>query len=364
MSTTVLPEPAIAAVTVDAFADRVVSAALGWMDLMAIHLGSQLGWYRALAKAGPLDADELAASTGTSPRYAREWLEQQAAGGLLEVAGDVDAQPRRFALTAPAAEVLIDGTSLSYLEPLARMLAASGARMDELIDAYRTGSGVSWERLGRHARESQADMNRPWFDDMPRVLADDEPTARVLSRPGARIADVGMGFGWSSIALAQAHPGLTVEGFDVDHESVETARANAAAAGVADRVRFHEVDAAHLPEFGPFDGVFAFECLHDMPHPVSVLAAAREALAPGGVAVIMDEAAADRFGSDADELERLLYGFSLFVCLPDGMSHAPSAGTGTVMRADTLRGYARSAGWQGADVVVPEFGMWRFYRLS
>ncbi len=362
MSTTVLSDTDASVASVDAFADRIMTAALGWVELMSIHLGSQLGWYRALAQAGPLDADELAAATGTSPRYAREWLEQQAASGLIEIAETGGAAPR-FALPEAVAEVLTDGTSLSYLEPLARMFAASGARMDELIEAYRTGSGVSWERLGRHARESQADMNRPWFDEMPGVVARDESTARVLSRPGARIADVGMGAGWSSIALAKAHPGLIVEGFDVDHASVEAARANAEAAGVADRVRFHEADAARLAEFGPFDGVFAFECLHDMPHPVPVLSAAREALAPDGVVVIMDEATADRFGADADELERLLYGFSLFVCLPDGMSHAPSAGTGTVMRPDTLRGYARSAGWDDVEIVVPEFGLWRFYRL-
>ncbi|QKJ18403.1 class I SAM-dependent methyltransferase [Microbacterium hominis] len=351
--------------SVDAFADRVQSAALGWIDLMSIHLGSQLGWYRALAQAGPLDADELAAATGTHPRYAREWLEQQAATGLLRVAEPGDAPgPARFVLPPAAAEVLTDGTSLSYLEPLARMFASSGARMEDLIDAYRTGGGVSWERLGRHARQSQADMNRPWYEqELAGAMATHAPVHDMLSRPGARIADVGMGEGWSSIALATAFPGLRVEGFDVDHESVVAARANAERAGVADRVAFHEEDAARLPEFGPFDGVFAFECLHDMPHPVEVLAAARGAVAPGGHVVIMDEASAEWFAPDADDTERLLYGFSLFICLPDGMSHQPSAGTGTVFRQHTLRDYARAAGWSDARVIVPEFGMWRFYEI-
>ena len=134
-------------------------------------------------------------------------------------------------------------------------------------------------------------------------------------------------------------------------------------AGVADRVEFLLADAALVDAHGPFDAVFAFECLHDMPHPVDVLAAARGAVSDDGIVVIMDEATEDRFAANASDLERVLYGFSLFVCLPDGRSHTPSAATGTVMRPSTLRGYARAAGWSDIEVLVPEFGLWRFYEI-
>ena len=71
------------AVTADAFAARVFTAALGWAESMSIYLGDRLGWYRSLVDDGSATADELAARTGTSPRYAREWLEQQAVIGIL-----------------------------------------------------------------------------------------------------------------------------------------------------------------------------------------------------------------------------------------------------------------------------------------
>jgi SAM-dependent methyltransferase len=119
-----------------------------------------------------------------------------------------------------------------------------------------------------------------------------------------------------------------------------------------------------MPE-GQFDVAFAFECVHDMPRPVEVLAAARRALAPGGFMVVMDEAVAEEFAPPGDELERVMYGFSLFVCLPDGMSGADSVGTGTVMRPSTLRRYAEDAGFTGFEVLpIEDFGFWRFYRLS
>ena len=73
---------------------------------------------------------------------------------------------------------------------------------------------------------------------------------------------------------------------------------------------------------------------------------------------------ADAFAPDGDELERLMYGFSLFVCLPDGLSSPPSVGTGTVMRPSTLRGYALDAGFESMEVLPIEgFGFWRFYLL-
>lgn len=59
-----------------------------------------------------------------------------------------------------------------------------------------------------------------------------------------------------------------------------------------------------------------------------------------------------------------MYGFSMFVCLPDGMSSEPSVGTGTVMRRSTLERYAGEAGFSGVDVLpIEEFSFFRFYRL-
>ena len=110
-------------------------------------------------------------------------------------------------------------------------------------------------------------------------------------------------------------------------------------------MRFVCQDAASLPE-GTVDVAFAFECVHDMARPVEVLGAARRALAPGGSLVVMDEAVADAFAPDGDELERMMYGFSLVVCLPDGLSSSPSVGTGTVMRPSVLRGYGEAAGFE------------------
>jgi SAM-dependent methyltransferase len=299
------------------------------------------------------------ARAGGSVRYAREWLEQQAVSGVLSVEPD-----GRFRLDPGPAEVLTDENSLAYLAPLARMLGAAAAQLPALVQAYRTGGGVSWEQYGPDMRESQADMNRPWFEHkLPEVLAGLPEIHAALSRPDARVADIGCGGGWSSIAIARAYPQARVQGHDVDGPSVALARGNAAAAGLAERVFFEHSGAQALPT-AAFDAIVAFECIHDMADPVATPREMRRALKPDGVVVVMDEAVAERFAPGGDDLERIMYGFSLLICLPDGLSTQPSAGTGTVMRPETLRGYAREAGF--ADVAVlptGEFGFWRFYQL-
>lgn len=353
----------MATTTADALAERLFGALLGTVDMLSIFLGDRLGWYRSLVDDGPASAPELAVRTGTHVRYAREWLEQQAVTGLLTVESEGDAETRRFAIPAATAEVLTDATSLNYMAPFGRMFASVGPALPQLLEAYRTGGGVSWEQLGADAREAQADGNRPWYDArLAPALAAVPDLHEALSPPDTRILDVGCGGGWSSIALKRAYPAAAVTGIDIDGPSIDMARANAASAGVD--VEFRHGDAADLGD-ASYDIAFAFECVHDMPRPVDVLAAVHRALRADGALVVMDEAVAEAFAPDGDEMERIMYGFSLFVCLPDGMSSRPSAGTGTVMRPSVLRGYANEAGFTDLEVLpIEDFGFWRFYRLT
>ncbi len=363
---TVQPTLTVETTTVDAFAERVFGAALGAMEMQAVYLGDRLGWYRALATHGPLTSPELAERTGCAERYAREWLEHQAVAGYLTVE-DADAAPtaRRYHLPAAHAEVLTDVDSLAYLAPLARFIAGAGKHIDALRDAYRTGGGVSWATLGEDLREAQGAMNRPLFlrqlgqEYLPEIA---DLHAR-LSRDGARVADVGCGLGWSAIAIARAYPGVTVDGFDLDTPSIEAARRNAAETGVADRVRFTVADAGSAGSDRRYDAVFAFECLHDMPDPVGVLAAMHRLAGDDGIVIVMDERAEDRFTAPGSEVERMLYGYSLICCLPDGMSQQPTVATGTVMRADTLTAYATRAGFSQVEALPLEHDFFRFYRL-
>lgn len=346
---------------------RLLEAANGALDLFSVYLGEQLGYYASLDADGPATPAELAARTGTHERYVREWLEQQATTGLLSVE-DASAPPgaRSYALPTGYELVLVDQESDLFAAPMGRFLAASAGQAENLLAAYRTGGGVSWAQFGNAARTAQADFNRPFYQNhlVQDYLANVPGLAARLSAQGARIAEIGSGGGWASIAMAKAYPGAAVEGFDIDGPSVEMARKNASAAGLDGRVVFHHEDAAKVDGAEGYDLVAAFECIHDMPDPVGALRTMRKMAGPHGCVLVMDEKVGDAFGNVGDFMERLFYGFSIVVCLPDGMSRQPSAGTGTVMRPSTLTGYAKDAGFTTVEILPLEHEMFRIYQLT
>lgn len=347
----------------DAMAGRLFQACLGMMDTLSVYLGDRLGLYEAL-RSGPATPPELAQRAGIHPRYAREWLEQQAVTGFLDVAEGGDADSRRYNLPGPHAEVLADKDSLAFLAPIAQLLTGVASAVPALVQAYRSGGGVDWAEFGPDAREGQAGANRPIFLQLlgrEWLPAIPELDRRLRASPSARVADVGCGAGWSSIAMAAAYPQARVDGFDIDAPSIEMAKANATEHGVADRVQFRIADIAS-PEFqGSYDLVTAFEMLHDLARPVEALANFRRMLAPGGVVLIADERVADRFTAPGDDIERMMYGWSVLCCLAAGMAEPNSAATGTVMRTSTLAEYAKQAGFSSVQVLPIEHEALRLY---
>lgn len=350
----------------DELAGRLVESFAGAVDLFAMYAGEQLGLYRALHEQGPATGDALAARTGMHERYAREWLEHQAIGGLLAVDdARLPASQRTYSLPAGYEAVLVDQASPLFVAPMARMLISSMSQAPNLLAAYRTGAGVGWTAFGDEMRTGQADVNRTLFLDylVPDYLSQIDGLHQALSQPGARIAEIGPGFGWAGVALSGAYPESIYEGFDLDLPSVDKANANLTSAGLSERARVFHQDAADANSQGECDLVCAFEVIHDLPDPVAVLTTMRRLTKPGGRVIVMDERCAEEFGAFGDIVERVLYAYSLIICLPDGMSHQPSAGTGTVMRPSTLDAYARKAGFARAEVLPLEHDMFRFYEL-
>jgi ubiquinone/menaquinone biosynthesis C-methylase UbiE len=187
--------------------------------------------------------------------------------------------------------------------------------------------------------------------------------ARLRAEPPARVADVACGTGWSSIAMAQAYPKITVDGVDLDAHAISAARRNAERAGVADRVTFAVTDAANIAGSGGYDLVTIFEALHDMSRPVEALNAVRQQLSEGGAVLVADGLVAAEFTVPASPRERTEYGWSVVSCLPGAMGDPQTAGTGAVMRPSVLRRYAHQAGFRAVAVLPIHTDYWRFYRL-
>jgi 2-polyprenyl-3-methyl-5-hydroxy-6-metoxy-1,4-benzoquinol methylase len=346
----------------DALVERLFGATLGALDVLSVYLGDRLGLYRTLADRGASTSEELAGATGLEERYLREWLEQQATTGILELDDD-----GRFTLPAGHDEALIDEASLNYVAPFGKLVVACVRPIDQLLAAYRSGDGVPYADYGADLHEGQAQFTRPLFDHFlgsewfPAIADVHE---RLQSDPPARVADVACGQGYSTMAIARAYPKAVVDGLDLDEASIAAAKENLEGSGLEDRVTFLHRDAADAGLQGQYDLVYIHEALHDMSYPVDVLGACRGLLAEGGSVVVGDERVADSFPALGDDIERMYYGFSILHCLPVGMVGDGAAGTGTVMRADTVRRYAEEAGFGGFEILPIENDFYRFYRLT
>ena len=349
-----------------AFAERLRGQMLSALELFAVALGDRLGLYRALADGRARTAPELAAQLGLVERYVREWLEQQAVAGVLEV-DHVAAPPsdRRYRLPDEHAAAMLDPTDPAYTASSLRSVASIPLELAEVMRVFRTGGGLEWHAVEYEDDEAR-DANRPTFEhDLAGWMAAAPSVHERLtdgSRPAA-VADVGCGAGWSSLAIAAAYPRARVHGVDTNAHSIELARRHAREAGAEERVTFSIAVAAPRGG-GPYDLVCFFECLHDMPRPVDALHRARGCLAEHGEVFVGDEKAAETFTAPGDELERSLYAWSVLSCLPYGMSGENPAGTGTVMRPTTLRRYAREAGLDRFEILPVEHPDWRFYLLA
>lgn len=351
----------------DAFTERLLRSVAGAFDIFSIYIGDRLGFYGALADGGTLTSADLAARTGTDERYAREWLEQQTVTGILTVEdASLDVGRRRYSLPSGHVEPLIDRDSLNYVAPLPRLIAGCVRPLATLVEAYRSGEGVPFSAYGPDLREGQAAINRPAF--LHRLAREWLPAipdihARLQTDPPARVADIGCGYGWSSIGIAQGYPNVRVDGFDLDEPSIEGAREHARQHGLADRVHFQVRDVGDPTLAGQFDLVTAFECVHDMADPVAALRAMRRLAGEQGTVLIVDERVGDTFTAEGNDIEWMMYGWSILHCLPVGRVEPPAVGTGTVMRADTLRRYAKEAGFSSVAIVPIDDFFFRFYRL-
>jgi SAM-dependent methyltransferase len=299
-----------------ALLERVVGDLSAGYGGVMVSVGDKLGLYRAMAGAGPLTPAEVAARAGCSERYVREWLNAQAAGGYVAyhpVSGC-------YELTPEQAVVFADPDSPTFVPPAWEVPASMFLDEEATLSAFRTGGGVAWSDhhprmhrgvAGFYRNAYRASLVAEWIPALDGV-------AEALAA-GSRVADVGCGHGHSTIVMAEAFPASTFHGFDAHPASIEAARANAAEAGVSDRVRFELADARVYPSAG-YDLICFFDCLHDMGDPGGALAHAAASLAPGGTVMLVEPYAGDRVEDNLTPVGRLYYAASTALCCAHAIS--------------------------------------------
>ncbi len=332
----------------DQFVQQVFTDLAASAGAAMVILGNKLGLYRVMAGAGPLAPAEVAARSDCAERYVREWLNSQAAAGYVEY----DPAHGKYELTPEQAMVLADEESPVFMPTAWEVTATMLVDEDKAIEAFRTGNGVPWgdhsERLfcGTAAffrNGYRANLVTSWLPALEGVV-------EKLER-GGKVADVGCGFGHSTILMAQAFPASHFTGYDYHAESIEAARGNAEAAGVADRVTF-EVSKAKDYQGRDFDLICFFDALHDMGDPVGAAAHARNAVAPDGTVMLVEPYAGDSPEENFNPVGRMYYSASTTLCC----AHSLSEEVGLALGAQ--------AGEKRLGEVLGQAGFTRFRRAT
>jgi SAM-dependent methyltransferase len=323
------------------FVHRFVGDLGATMTAGNVVVGHQTGLYRGLAAGGPATGDELAARTGTDPRYVTEWLRGQAAAGYVTYDGGT----HRYSLTPEQAYVLADPDG-AVNAPGAFTFALGTLRSQPRVaEAFRTGAGVGWHEHDADVVLGCEQFFRPGY--AAHLVAEWLPALDGVVgtlEAGATVADAGCGLGASTVLMAAAYPKSRFVGSDYHAGSIETARKRAADAGVADRVSFEVAPAAGFSGSG-YDLVTTFDCLHDMGDPAGAAAHVRQSLKPGGTWMIVEPAAGDAVPDNLNPVGRVYYNFSTFLCLPNARSQEGGYALGAQAGEAAIGALVKEAGF-------------------
>ena len=307
-----------------------------------VVVGEMLGLYKAMAGAGTLTSKELADKTGTSERYVREWLAAQAASGYV----NYDAKAGRYSLSPEQATALADESSPAYVPAAFQIAASLFEDAPRISEAFRTGKGVGWHEHHRELFEGTEEFFRSGY--IGNLMSSWLPALEGIVpklEAGARVADVGCGYGAPTILMGKAYPKSAFIGYDYHPESIDHARKSAAREGVADRVKF-EVSLAKEYPGRDYDLVAFFDCLHDMGDPVGAAKHVLRSLKPEGTWMIVEPFANERIEDNLNPVGRIFYSASTMICTPASLAQEVGLALGSQVGESRLREIVLAGGFK------------------
>jgi 2-polyprenyl-3-methyl-5-hydroxy-6-metoxy-1,4-benzoquinol methylase len=331
----------------EAFAERLLDTLnLGAACLM-ISLGHRTGLFDALRDLPPATSGEIAARAGLNERYVREWLGAMATARVLEVEPGAE----RFRLPPEHAAVLTRAAAADNMAVFAQYIGLLGGVEDDIVECFRHGGGVPYERFPRFHAVMEEDSGQSVLSSLEsHVLPLVPDLTRSLER-GVRVLDVGCGRGRIVTRLAGLYPRSRFTGMDLSTEAVGFAREQAAAKSL------HNVDflVRDLSDFdqtaepAAFDVVTTFDAVHDQARPLRVLQGIYRTLTPTGLYLMQDIRGSSLVSGNLDHpLGPLLYTISCMHCMTVSLAQG-GEGLGAMWGVEKTREYLERAGFRSIE---------------
>ncbi len=331
----------------DAFAERFVTALNNGALCLMASIGHRTGLFDVLRELPPSTSDEIATQAGLNERYVREWLGAMVTAGVIEI----NPTSNRFSLPAEHAAFLTRAAAADNLSVFAQYIAVLGGVEDDIVECFREGGGVSYEKYPRFHAVMAEDSGQSVLSSLVGHVL---PLVQGLTdqlASGIRVLDVGCGRGLIMIRLAELYPGSRFIGMELSLEAIEFARHAAAGRGLQN-IEFVAADLSNFDETAEsesFDFVTTFDAVHDQVRPFNVLKGIYRALKADGVYLMQDIKGSSHIQNNIDHpIGTFLYTISCMHCMTVSLAQN-GEGLGAMWGEEKTREYLQHAGFRSIE---------------
>jgi 2-polyprenyl-3-methyl-5-hydroxy-6-metoxy-1,4-benzoquinol methylase len=331
----------------EAFAGRLLTALNDAGLCLMASIGHRTGLFDAMRDQAPQTSHEIAARAGLQERYVREWLGAMVTSGVVTV----DPQSLRYQLPPEHAAYLTRQAAADNLAVFAQYIAVLGSVEDDIVECFRHGGGVPYERFPRFHAVMAEDSGQSVLSSLESHILPLVPGLAERLRRGARVLDVGCGSGRILNRLAELFPGSRFLGMDFSPEAIGVAREEASRRGLTN-VEFVVADLSDFDRTASpqaFDFVTTFDAVHDQARPLNVLKGIHRALKPDGVYLMQDiKGSSHAHNNIGHPLGTLLYTVSCMHCMTVSLAQG-GEGLGAMWGEEVTREYLQRAGFRSVE---------------
>jgi ubiquinone/menaquinone biosynthesis C-methylase UbiE len=331
-------------VKAEAFAGRFLTALNNGALCLMVSVGHRTGLFDVMRKSPPATSEEIAARAGLNERYVREWLGAMVTAGVVEI----DPATTRFSLPAEHGAFLTRAAGADNMAVFAQYIAVMGCVEDDIVECFRKGGGVPYEKFPRFHEVMAEDSGQSVFSSLESHILPLVPGLTDRFAKGIRVLDVGCGRGRIMNRLAELYPHSRFVGMDLSPDAIRFARDEAAKKGL-NNIEFVAVDLSNFDgtaEPESFDFITTFDAIHDQAKPLNVLKGIHRALKSEGVYLMQDISGTSHVHKDIEHpIGTFLYSISCMHCMTVSLAQG-GEGLGAMWGEEKTREYLQRAGFR------------------
>ena len=332
----------------DSFADRLINALNEGALCVMLSIGHRTQLFDHLEKLGRVSSAELADDAGLNERYVREWL------NALVVSKVIDYHPhdRTYSLPDEHASWLTRSSTEGNISVFAQYIPMMGTVEDDIIDCFRNGGGVPYEKFPRFHEVMAEDSGQTVLASLTEHILPLIPGLQEKLEQGINVLDVGCGRGRAITLLAELYPHSNFVGVDLSAEAIEYATREATKKGLSN-VDFQIRDVTDFDQQDSqrrYDFITTFDAVHDQAKPLNVLKGINRALTEDGFYLMQDIHGSSEVQNNMDHpVGPLLYTLSTTHCMTVSLAQGGD-GLGTMWGQEKAQELLTEAGF--TDIVI------------